>query len=571
MRVGIKAKQVAGVTSIVGLSIVALSVIHLGSLARVSVEESKARGELITNAIFHRARVAIAEQADPYRALRDDEGLRSILESSIYSKSVTYATIVDPSERIVAHSDPREIGQRLMRADNLDTLLTRSRIGLLQSIYSDAGRTVEVRQPLLLEQRAFGSIRVGVSTLLIRRELDAALGPALVTMIVALLVAVVVAMLLAQLLLRPIHIIRSGLTRLGRGEFGVTLDLPQRDEFGDLGSFFNEISTHLSAAVPDSAPEPPARSPQRGASNAAAPLEPRRSSRVGDSAARRARRDGPVAPGPPERPQPPPETRDQVLEVLKYSRKLMALSRLTAGVAHEVKNPLNAMTIHLELLRQKLTAGVAAVRRPSSTLLQEGEAKGTAVAAAEPSADLTGALRHAGVIADEIKRLDEVVQGFLKFTRPEELKLQPVDPQTLIGEVRELVDAEARKAGVKVVVDCLSGVPPINADSAMMRQALLNLAINACQAMPEGGTLRVACAPAGEERVAISVVDTGVGIRPEDLNRIFDLYFTTKERGSGIGLSLVYRIVQMHDGEVEVESAPGRGTTFKLLLPQASG
>jgi signal transduction histidine kinase len=536
MRVGIKAKQVIGVTSIVGVSIVALSVIHLGSLARVAVGESRARGELITNAIFHRARVAISQQADPYQALRDDAGLGSILESSIYSKSVTYAAIVDPSGRIVAHSDPRDVGQPLVPADNLDTLLARSRIGLLQSIYADAGRTVEVQQPLLLEQRAFGSIRVGVSTLLIRRELDAALAPSLVTMIVALVVAVVVAMLLAQLLLRPIHIIRSGLTRLGRGEFGVTLDLPQGDEFGDLGSFFNDLSAHLSTGIPG----------------------------VGAPTA------GPASP-PPDRSQPPPQTRDQVLQVLKYSRKLMALSRLTVGVAHEVKNPLNAMTIHLELLRQKLTAGVATVRRPASTLLPEGGAAATAVAAAEPSADLMGALRHAGVIADEIKRLDEVVQGFLKFTRPEELKLQPVHVQTLIGEVIELVDAEARKSGVKVVVDCPSGIPPINADSAMMRQAVLNLAINACQAMPAGGTLRIACAPSGEERVTISVIDTGVGIKSEDLNRIFDLYFTTKERGSGIGLSLVYRIVQMHDGEVEVESAPGRGTTFRLLLPQASG
>jgi len=515
MRLGIKAKQVAGVTSIVGVSIVALSVIYMASLARVAVEEGKARGELLTNATFHRARVAISEQADPYQALREDAGLRSILESSIYSKSVTYAAIVDPSGTVVAHSDPRQVGQRLIPADDLNTLLARTRVGLLRSIYADAGRTVEVRQPLLLEQRAFGSIRVGVSTLLIRRELNDALRPALVTMILALIVAVVVAMLLAQLLLRPIHIIHSGLSRLGRGEFGVTLDLPQGDEFGELGGLVNEISAQLSA----------------------------------------------------DRSQPAPQTRDQVLQVLKYSRKLMALSRLTAGVAHEVKNPLNAMTIHLELLRQKLTAALGPVRRPS-TLMQETEGAGAAVAAAEPSTDLTGALRHAGVIADEIKRLDEVVQGFLKFTRPEELKLQPVDPRALIDEVSQLVEAEARKTGVKIVVDCAAGIQPIHGDSAMLRQALLNLAINACQAMPEGGTLRVACRPDGKDRIAISVIDTGVGIKPDDLNRIFDLYFTTKERGSGIGLSLVYRIVQVHDGEVEVESVPARGTTFKLLLPQ---
>jgi signal transduction histidine kinase len=158
----------------------------------------------------------------------------------------------------------------------------------------------------------------------------------------------------------------------------------------------------------------------------------------------------------------------------------------------------------------------------------------------------------------------------MKFTRPEELKMQAVEVRELIAEVSQLVEAEARKTGVRIVVECPADVPPINVDSAMMRQALLNLAINACQAMPDGGTLRIASARARDGRVLITVSDTGVGIKPEDLNRIFDLYFTTKERGSGIGLSLVYRIIQMHDGEVEVESAPGRGTTFKLVLPRAT-
>jgi signal transduction histidine kinase len=103
----------------------------------------------------------------------------------------------------------------------------------------------------------------------------------------------------------------------------------------------------------------------------------------------------------------------------------------------------------------------------------------------------------------------------------------------------------------------------------MMRQALLNLALNACQAMPEGGTLRITCRPTSRARVEIDVEDTGVGIAPENLQKIFDLYFTTKEKGSGIGLSMVYRTVQLHDGAVEVQSTPGRGTRFRLVLPQA--
>ena len=103
----------------------------------------------------------------------------------------------------------------------------------------------------------------------------------------------------------------------------------------------------------------------------------------------------------------------------------------------------------------------------------------------------------------------------------------------------------------------------------MLRQALLNLALNACQAMPDGGTLSIGCEPARGRRVKLTVTDTGVGIKPEHLQKIFDLYFTTKERGSGIGLSMVYRTVQMHDGEIEVQSTPGKGTTFTVLLPQA--
>jgi len=101
-----------------------------------------------------------------------------------------------------------------------------------------------------------------------------------------------------------------------------------------------------------------------------------------------------------------------------------------------------------------------------------------------------------------------------------------------------------------------------------LRQAILNLALNACQAMPDGGTLRLRCESVRGRRVCITVTDTGVGIKPEHLQRIFDLYFTTKERGSGIGLSMVYRTVQMHDGEIEVQSTPGKGTTFTILLPQ---
>jgi signal transduction histidine kinase len=185
-----------------------------------------------------------------------------------------------------------------------------------------------------------------------------------------------------------------------------------------------------------------------------------------------------------------------------------------------------------------------------------------------PAIDSGEAIQHVDVIAKEIRRLDEVVQGFLKFTRAEDLKLQPVTLSALFDEVVPIVQPEADRAGVQLIVEC-DGAPDVNGDPAMLRQAFLNLALNACQAMPNGGTLRVRCETVRGRRVAVVFTDSGVGIRPEHLQRIFDLYFTTKDKGSGIGLSMVYRTVQMHDGEIEVQSTPGAGTTFRVLLPQA--
>ena len=257
----------------------------------------------------------------------------------------------------------------------------------------------------------------------------------------------------------------------------------------------------------------------------------------------------------------------QVQSTIRYSRKLAALGRLSAGVAHEVKNPLNAMMIHLELLRQQFSARIAG--RPATAVARA--AIGTAVAAEAVSVhtvDTERALEHVDVIANEIHRLDEVVQGFLKFSRPEDLKLQPVDLAALVDEVVPIVRPEAHRTGVAFVVEPIH-VPDVNGDPTMLRQAFLNLALNACQAMPSGGTLRIRCESVRGHQVAISFTDTGVGIKPKDLQRIFDLYFTTKEKGSGIGLSMVYRTVQMHDGEIEVQSTPGVGTTFRVILPQA--
>jgi signal transduction histidine kinase len=259
-----------------------------------------------------------------------------------------------------------------------------------------------------------------------------------------------------------------------------------------------------------------------------------------------------------------------VQSTMRYSRKLAALGRLSAGVAHEVKNPLNAMMIHLELLRQQVSANARRAAGPSRTkAAARAEAEGRGLAVVEsPPVERAEPMQHVDVIANEIRRLDEVVQGFLKFTRPEDLRLQPVALGPLVDEIVPIIRPQAERAGVTLDINC-HGTPDVNGDPAMLRQAFLNLALNACQAMPDGGTLRIHCESTRGRRVSISFTDTGVGIEPEHLQRIFDLYYTTKEKGSGIGLSMVYRTVQMHDGDIEVQSTPGAGTKFRVLLPQS--
>jgi len=619
MRLGIKGKQVLGVTSLVGAVVVILSVLHLSRVASVSLDESQARARLVANAIYHRAFDVVARGGDPYAALRADPGLRSLLESSLYSKNVTYAALADVDGLAFVHADRSLERQPLPAGGALMKLLDRPAVSKLVAIYSSQGQNLEYREPLLLGDREIGSIRIGVSTLLIRDDLDASLGPTLVTALGALAVAVVVAMLLAQLLLRPIHMIRGGLTRLGRGEFGVQLNLGQGDEFGELGTFFNTVSEQLSAdrsqmagqvanlesaveqledavAIVNAKGELLFANPAmrallpgfaQGATLEAALPKDHPLQRLSEQTLVNRQSRGPVSATFGESGERLVMTHaindpkgelvgimlvarnveylSEVQSTVRYSRKLAALGRLSAGVAHEVKNPLNAMMIHLELLRQKFSPRVA---RPSTGSGRADVGVGeVAVAVAEPI-DREQAMQHVEVIANEIRRLDEVVQGFLKFTRPEDLRLQPISLPALLDEIVPIVRPEAERAGVALVVDC-NGVPDVNGDPAMLRQAFLNLALNACQAMAAGGTLRIHCEAARGRRVRVSVSDTGVGIKPEHLQRIFDLYFTTKEKGSGIGLSMVYRTVQMHDGDIEVQSTPGAGTTFQVLLPQA--
>jgi signal transduction histidine kinase len=638
VRLGIRAKQIAGVTAIVGTFVVVLSAVYVSRLGGVVLRENQKMAQLLANQIFHRVREvvprAMAEGADPYEALRSDPNVRSILELALWGEVVTGAAILDTAGTVVASTDPLQVGDPHAERAELTTLVAANPLRQLRTLYSRDGQTYEWRQPLTLAptDEPFGSIRIGISTVLVQDAVSDLLRRALYTGVGALLVAVIVSGLLSQLLLRPIHVIRSGLTRLGKGEFGVTLDLPPGDEFGELGSFFNTVSqqlsadrsllagqkAHLQTAVEHledavalfnpsgqllfSNPAMQFVLPTGAIGRAMQGLLPDGHpyrSLVEETLATRASR-GPVQVKRAQGEGARDEGGDDDLLVMThavagtdgalvgvllvarnlahlsrmqstiaYSRKLVALGRLTAGIAHEVKNPLNAMMIHLELLRTKIR-NAAATSQAEPVAAAAGTLVGVAAGPRPPlPAPFRSALEHVGVIESEIRRLDEVVQGFLKFVRPEDLRLQPVRVTDLLEEILPVIEPEATKNNVRVLVECPASVASVNGDAAMLRQAFLNLAINACQAMPGGGTLRLDCAPGPGGRVEIRVEDTGIGIPPADLEKIFDLYFTTKHHGTGIGLSMVYRIVQLHDGEIEVRSTPGHGTTFRVLLPRA--
>ncbi|HEY2040613.1 MAG TPA: ATP-binding protein [Edaphobacter sp.] len=243
------------------------------------------------------------------------------------------------------------------------------------------------------------------------------------------------------------------------------------------------------------------------------------------------------------------ESMMQLGQELEISRRLAAIGRLTAGVGHEVKNPINAMVVHLELLRSKL-------------------------ANAGPEA-FGGAQRHVDILTGEMQRLDRVVQTLADFSRPMDLKLREHDLRYVVHDVVELTTAEMHENGVLVSITAPKEPLIVRVDAELVRQALLNLLLNGMQAMPHGGKLRLVL-HRDHLFAVVEVIDEGEGIAPDVLPRIFELYFTTKPKGSGIGLAMTYRILQMHGGALDVRSnanprARDRGTTFTLRLPMASG
>jgi PAS domain S-box-containing protein len=243
------------------------------------------------------------------------------------------------------------------------------------------------------------------------------------------------------------------------------------------------------------------------------------------------------------------ESAAEIESELELSRRMAAIGRLTSGVGHEVKNPINAIVVHLELLRSKL---------------------------GETGAPAT---RHLDVIETEIRRLDRVVQTLVDFSRPVELQLREQDLRAIVSDVLGLAADELSTRNVSLVTHMPDEPLIANVDADLLKQAALNVIQNGAQAMPEGGRLEITLAEempgtsgngAATRTAALSIRDEGMGIPDEIREKIFDLYFTTKAGGSGIGLAMTYRILQLHHGAVEVQSRVGEGTEFRLRIPLAA-
>jgi signal transduction histidine kinase/HAMP domain-containing protein len=609
MGLSLKIKLTALITLLVLLMVLATSTLYLSHLTRQALSEVGSRGEYVANEIYHQASTLLSQARMPagsnpsdFQALRGfvqarlaaDAGLTSLLESAIgYSPSIYYAAITDTRHQVMVHNDPGEIGQVMAPAVPFEDLLHAGLLKQLRVIYGPS-RVYEVVLPLEIGNTPFGDVRVGVSTLFLGHQITPDLHAALTLSFAIVIFTTLSAGLLSYRLLRPLATISRSVDLLARGEYSEPVRLKRTDEWGVLSSKLNllgeqmrgekaafvqlkenldqlfsklsdglllfERQDRLVLATPAAArllgcrAEAIVHRPAREVFSAHNPLHdllreafasrqstPWRTLELGGEPPARVAvnvqfireqgeamgclvtlRDA--------------STRAQIEDQIDVTTKLAALGRLTSGVAHEVKNPLNAMVLQLEILKSKLT--------------DQGERVGP----------------HLEILSTEIRRLDRVVKTFLDFTRPVEIHPVPTPVEGLVREVFLLAEPQALQNNVRLVFEHEGTLPTINVDRDLMKQALLNLVLNGCQAMPSGGQLTVKPQTDGHH-LNLEVSDQGVGIPPEARQKIFSLFYTTKPGGSGIGLAMAFRVLQLHNGFIDFTSEAHHGTTFRVSIP----
>ena len=224
-------------------------------------------------------------------------------------------------------------------------------------------------------------------------------------------------------------------------------------------------------------------------------------------------------------------------------REYERLAQLAGGLAHELRNPLSTICLNLEILKEEL----ADARTPRERRMEQ----------------------RVRVIRAECEQLEQLLTHFLQFSRGLELSLEPLDLSEVVREFIPFQLPQALAQGVEISPHLASGLPLVMLDRAQFRRVLLNLTLNALQAMPAGGILEFQTFQE-HEHVVLVVIDSGQGIAEKNRERIFDLFFSTKPGGSGLGLPTVRKISEAHGGRIECESEPNRGTRFRIKLPLAT-
>ncbi|HEX8802172.1 MAG TPA: ATP-binding protein, partial [Terriglobales bacterium] len=539
-------------------------------------------------------------QAAIENRLQNDKGLSTLLETIVASKytpAVYDAGIVDVNGRAIVHTTPSAVGKVLDRRENYSDVLSANVFRQLKTIYGPP-RVYDVTVPLQRgDRQKFGDVRVGISTVFLKTvEVTPALKGALEYSGIALLLSLAIAGGVSNIALRPLEAIARRLDQMtsevpdthpqadpGRiDEFGMVntkidrLGRQIRDVKevfstlkGNLDQIMGTLQDGLVLFTKDNRVVLVSASAERFiglpreqilgktveeiftdankfgrivldafALHQVIPqreieLENKRKVQIAlDFIAERGERIGALLT------MRDAESVRRIENEIELSRRLAAIGRLTQGVAHEVKNPINAIVVHLELLREKIRE-------------------------VDPTTS-----RHMDIIGSEIHRLDRVVQTLVNFNRPVELRLTSFDLRRLVEEVAMLAGPEAALQGVEVQTRITPTSLPIKADSDLVKQALLNVVLNGVQAMEHGGKLTIA-ARREDSTALIEVHDQGTGIAPDIQDKVFNLYFTTKKSGSGIGLAMSYRVLQMHSGALDFTTELGAGTTFRLLLPLA--
>lgn len=602
MRLKLKTKLVISISAMVVALVATLSYIYVSQMMRQRVREAYQSGDFTAHQIYHGAREALEldlsnARVDPDDAqaveaaiedsLQTDPGLNSLLQSIVgYSPTIYDAALTDSNGRALLHTDSDAQGKLAPSRPDFTTVVKGGFRKQMRIVFGKPG-VYEVRLPLSRAGKPFGQIRVGLSTVFLKSELQPQITRALEFAALAILVTLLLAAMLSHFALRPLEAIGQRLDRMTAGEIEpVSAKRSARyDEYGQvttkidrLGQVFSALKENLDQIMGNledglmlftqdarvvlvsasaesfvgrersqilgcGVTDIFARNTRLGRTVLEAfdqhrPIEQRE---VAGENGRRVQvsldfiEEGGQKIGALLTMRDAESVR-KISDEIELSRRLAAIGRLTSGVAHEVRNPINAIMVHLEVLREKIKQ-------------------------IDPESR-----RHMDVIGSEIQRLDRVVQTLVDFTRPVELRLGDTDLRRIVEDVSLLAAPEAGRLGVTVGCQLPAEALLVKADADLVKQAVLNIALNGVQAMPEGGALSLV-ARRKDDAIEIEVRDQGPGIPPEIRDKIFKLYYTTKKSGTGIGLAMSYRVMQLHNGSVEFESEPGQGTVFRLRFP----